>query len=433
MIASGGIHVDPNAPLLPTLILVAFLFACSFFFSGTETALFSLQAIDRQHMAGGGRLGKLVARLLGRRAMTLTTILMGNEFANTALATTTTSLVIRYFPDHPWLNVVFLTPALVLISEITPKYVAFRTNRAWALLAAGPLTAFALVVSPFRWVFERIVIALAKMFRADPLVITEGLEEAELLVLVDRGAATGALDQVERDIIENVFELDAMPVDRLMTPKPDMFSVPVEIGFDELIELCREERLSRVPVFDKGRDDIVGVLLLKDLLRVRDDVKRRSSKRWLYPLLLPPRFVPASKPADDMFREFIRRKYHMAFVVDEHGTLVGLVTLDDLVNELLGASEPDTADSEIASPRANRFVCKATVDLEDFEETTGITVPEGDYHTLGGYVFHAFGRLPKQGESVEQDGVRYIVSEMDDRRIAEVRVEILAQSSREAM
>ncbi|MEZ4316489.1 MAG: hemolysin family protein [Myxococcota bacterium] len=432
MIASGGLQVDPNAPIVPTLVLVAFLFACSFFFSGTETALFSLQAIDRQHMATSGRLGNLVARLLGRRATTLTTILMGNEFANTALAATTAALVMRFFPNQPWLNIVLLTPALVLVSEITPKYVAFRTNRAWALGAAAPLSAFALVVSPFRWVFERIVIAMARMFRADPHVITEGLEEAELLVLVDRGAATGALDRTQRDIIENVFELDAMPVGRLMTPKPDMFAVPFDIQWDEIIELCREERMSRVPVYDKGPDDIKGVLLLKDLLRIRDDPERRNAPDWLDPLLLQPRFVPASKPADDMFREFIRRKYHMAFVVDEHGTLVGLVTLDDLVNELLGASEPDTEDSEIASPRENRFVCKATVDLEDFEDTTGISVPEGDYHTLGGFVFHAFGRLPRRGEAIEQGGVRYIVVEMTDRRIAEVRVEILPQS-REAM
>ncbi len=427
MIATGGLQVDPNGPIVPTLIVVAILFACSFFFSGTETALFSLQAIDKQQLEGSGRFGRVVGRLLERRASTLTTILMGNEFANTALAATSAALILRFFPDQAWLNIVILTPALVLISEITPKYVAFRTNRSWSLVASGPLSAFGFVISPLRWVFEHVVIALARVFRADPVVMTEGLEEAELLVLVDRGMATGALDETEREIIENVFELDAMPVERLMTPRPDMFSVPIDIAFDELLTLCEAERRSRIPVYDRGPDDIVGVLLLKDLLRVRDDTRRISSRRWVYPLLLQPRFVPTSKPADDMFREFIRRKYHMAFVVDEHGTLVGLVTLDDLVNELIGASEPDTEDSEIAKSLQNRFVCRATVDLEDFAESTGITVPEGDYHTLGGYVFHAFGRLPRQGESVEVDGVRYVVSEMSDRRISEVSVEQLPE------
>jgi CBS domain containing-hemolysin-like protein len=427
VIATGGLQVDPTAPMGPTLLIVVVLFALSFYFSGTETALFSLQAIDKQQLDASGRFGRLVGRLLERRASTLTTILMGNEFANTALAATSAALVMRFFPDQAWLNILILTPALVLISEITPKYVAFRTNRSWALLAAGPLSVFGLVISPLRWVFEQVVIALARVFKADPLVITEGLEEAELLVLVDRGMATGALDETEREIIENVFELDAMPVERLMTPRPDMFSVPIDIPFDELVALCREERHSRIPVYDRGPDDIVGVLLLKDLLRVRDDARRLASRRWVYPLLLQPRFVPTSKPAHDMFREFIRRKYHMAFVVDEHGTLVGLVTLDDLVHELIGGSEPDTDDSEIAKSLQNRFVCRATVDLEDFAESTGITVPEGDYHTLGGYVFHAFGRLPRKGEAVEVDGVRYIVSGMEDRRISEVSVEQLPE------
>jgi len=425
VIATGGIALDPNAPLIPTLLVMVFLFSCSFYFSGTETALFSLQAIDRQRMEAGGRLGKLVARLMERRASTLTTILMGNEFTNTALAATSAALVMRFFPEQPWLNVVLLTPALVLVSEITPKYVAFRANRSWALAAAGPLSLFSTVVAPGRWLFERLVIVLARLLRADPHAITEGLEEAELLVLVDRGAATGALDENEREIIENVFDLDATPIEKLMTPKPDLFSVPVEISWDDLIERCRGVRMSRVPVYDRRPDDIIGVLLLKDLLAVRDDHERTSSPRWLFPLLLPPTFVPASKPADDMFSEFIARKYHMAFVVDEHGTLVGLVTLDDLVNELLGEAEPDTDDSEIASPRENRFICKANVDLEDFTDTTGVEIGEGDYHTLGGFVFHTFGRLPAEGESVLEDGVRYVITEMDGRRISEVRVELL--------
>lgn len=424
MIATGGLTVDPNAPLLPTVALMAVLFGLSFFFSGTETALFSLQAVDRQQLANGGRVGKMVARLMGHRAATLTTILMGNEVANTALAATSAALTIRFFPDYPWMNVVLLTPALVLVSEITPKYMAFRTNRLWALIATPPLTVFATLVSPLRWVLERIVIAFARVFKADPYAITEGLEEAELLVLVDRGAATGALDASEREIIENVIELDATPIERVMTPKPDMFAVHVDITWEDLLQQCKTHRLSRIPVYDRRPDDVIGILLLKDLLRVRNTPKRRSRPRWLQSLLLPPRFMPASKPADDMFRDFVQRKYHMAFVVDEHGTLVGLVTLEDLVNELLGDSEPDTADSEITRPDEHGFLCRATVDLEDFIEQTGIEIPEGDFHTLGGFVFHQLGHLPRQGESINVDGVLYTVASMDDRRIVEIRVQV---------
>lgn len=428
MIAAGGMTIDPSAPLLPTLGLMVFLLACSFYFSGTETALFSLQAIDRQHLLGAGRLGRIALRLLERRATTLTTILMGNEFANTALAATSAALVARFAPAHPWVNVVVLTPVLVLVSEITPKYLAYRTNRSWALVAAPILMALAIAVTPLRWVFERIVFLFARIFRADAHAITEGLEEAELMVLVDRGTAAGALDESARDIIGNVFELEAITIDRTMTPRPDIFAVPVDIGWDDLLALCKEKRLSRVPVFDRRVEDIVGVLLVKDLLRLRDTPEKRASRRWLYPLLLPPIFVPASKSADAMFREFIRRKYHMAFVVDEHGTLVGLVTLDDLVNELLGWSE-ETDEAEIHEASPDVFTVKAGIDLEDFEEETGITLPEGEYHTVGGFVFHRFGRLPRRGEAIESEGLRFVVSAMEGRRIAEVEISRLQKEA----
>lgn len=429
-VGSGGIEIDPNAPLTQTMLFLVFLFACSFFFSGTETALFSLQAIDRQQLGTQGRTGEMVVRLLGRRAATLTTILIGNEFANTALAATTAALAIRFFPHLPGLNVVVLTPVLVLVSEITPKYAAIRTNRAWSLASAWPLAAFAIAVTPLRVVFTQLVILGARLFRADPVTITEGLEESELMVLVDRGAAAGALDESEREIIGNIFELEDLTLDRVMTPRPDMFHVPIDIGWDDLMERCRTAGHSRVPVTEPGTGEIKGVLLVKDLLRLRDRPRRRSGPRWLAAHLMPAVFMPSSKPSDAMFREFLQRKYHMAFVVDEHGTLVGLVTLDDLVIELLGEDD-HTEDSEVAQLRPDTLKVRAHIDLEDFLEETGIELPEGEYHTLGGYVFHLFGRLPKVGDRVDEDAYSFVVTEMDGRRIVEV--EVIRRPVQEAM
>lgn len=425
----GGIAIDPNAALLPTLLLVAFLFSASFFFSGTETALFSLQAIDRQQLIASGRMGRLVGRLLGRRSATLTTILMGNEFANIALAATTAALTLRLAPDLPWLNVVVLTPALVLISEITPKFTAIRTNRAWSLAAAGPLSVFAIVISPLRWVFERLVIGIARLFKVDPVAITEGLEEAELMVLVDRGAAAGELEEGERELIENVFELDDVTIDRVMTPRPDIFAVPIDIGWDELIEQARDEGKSRVPVYDGSVDDVAGILLVKDLLRLRARPELRERPGWLRAMLRRPIVVPTSKAADAMFREFVQRKHHMALVIDEHGTLVGLVTLDDLVRELLGIADPDTEDHEITTLRPDTLTVRASIDLEDFFEETGFELPEGEYHTVGGFVFHHFGRLPRNGETIEAAGLRFLVTRMDGRRIAEVEISRIRQAA----
>jgi putative hemolysin len=400
-------------------LAVIALMAASFFFSGTETAFFSLQKPERERFAKGTYAQQQVVALLSKRAALITTILLGNECANTALAATTGTLIATYAPTMPWLNIVLLTPVLVLFSEITPKVLAFRLRHLWAPFVALPFLVWFWAATPARLVFSTLVSLVARLFGAEDK--GDGIAEDELMAYVAHGAETGELDPTERDIIEAVFEFDDLTVGRLMTPRPDVFSVPLTIGWDELMARCREEGSSRIPVTGQGRDDIIGVLLLKDLLRFRSTPL--SGPKQLRALLLPPVFVPASKSADGMLREFLEKRFHMAFVVDEHGTFVGLVTLDDLLGELVGGTdEEDTEDSEIARIRPDALTVKASIDVEDFAEETGIHLPEGDYHTLGGFVFHQLGRLPRKGESVSHGEHRFVVSRMEGRRVSEIVV-----------
>lgn len=412
--ASTGMAFDAGAW---TIVVILLFFAGSFFFSGTETAYFSLQKVDREWFSRGQGASRQVAWLLERRAPLITTILLGNETVNIALSATCAGVLASWVPTMPWLNVVLLTPALVLISEITPKILAFRFRRSWARSVAWPLTGFYWAVLPFRFVLSLVVSGVASLLgatRAPP----GGLHEEELLVYVAHGTASGELNPIERDIIEAVFEFDEMTVERLMTPRPDVFGVPLDIGWQALLERTRDAGHSRVPVTTEG-DDVIGVLLLKDLLRYRDQPP--SGPRQLRSLLLPPVFVPSSKRADSMLEEFLERRFHMAFVVDEHGTLVGLVTLDDLLQELFGEEE-DTDESEIARLRPDAITVKASIDVDDFHDETGIELPEGDYHTLGGFVFHELGRLPRKGDAVSMGLHRFVVAKMEGRRIAEVVV-----------
>ena len=204
-----------------------------------------------------------------------------------------------------------------------------------------------------------------------------------------------------------------------MTPRPDVFALPLDLPWKQLVQRCRETRFSRVPIYGERPDDVLGVLLVKDLLRYRH--APLEGPRQLRSLLLAPVFVPPSKPADTMLREFLEKKAHMAFVVDEHGTLVGLVTLDDLLSELLD-HETDHKGPDIKRLNRDTFSVKAWMDIEDFQEETNIELPEGDYNTVGGYVFHALGRLPTLGDRVELDGRTFVVGSMDGRRIAAVHV-----------
>lgn len=426
-VAAGGASFDSVSDAAVVFVL---LFALSFFFSGTETALFRMQKVDRQRLASeDSATARRITSLLERRQPLITTVLIGNETANIAIAATGAALVTMLSPDKPWLNVVLLTPALVMFSEITPKVLAFRFNVLWSRLAVWPLSLFYLVVSPVRVIVAGLVGGLARaLFRVESTSLTEGLEEVELVDLASQGEEAGNLVQTERELLEAVFDLDDISISRLMTPRPDVFSLDLETPWEELIAAIRDAGFSRIPIYSGSEDQIEGVLLVKDLLRHREVP---PGPLQLRSLLMPAVYVPASKAADQMLDEFLERKTHIAFVVDEHGTFTGLVTLDDLLSELVGEllDHGDEVTDDVENLRAGRLAVRANMDIEDFTEETGIALPEGEYHTVGGFVFHELGRLPQEGDVVERDGHRFEVGEMDGRRISEVLVVRVLEAS----
>lgn len=417
LLATGaGIDLEAGPA---TVIALLVMLVASFFFSGTETAYFGLQKPDRERFENGTSTQRQVAWLLSRRAVLITTILLGNELANTSIAATTGAIFGQWAPRWPWLNVVVVPPLLVLVSEITPKIIAYRFRTFWTQIVAWPLTAWLWAVTPIRVVFATLVGLIQRAIGAEDR--NESVAEEELLVYVDRGMQQGELDSNERDIIEAVFEFDDLVVKRLMTPRPDIFSVPLQTPWNELLRQAKEHGYSRIPVTGANPEDILGVLLLKDLLKFR--TTPLTNPKQLRALLLPPVLVPDTKPADGMLREFLERRFHMAFVVNEHGTLVGLVTLDDLLGELLGTEEDDPEQTEIARIREGAMAVKASVDLEDFTEETRIELPlDGGYTTLGGFVFHQLGRLPRKGDVVTHGVHEFVVSKMEGRRVAEILV-----------
>lgn len=411
-----AVTLDP----LVALGLMGLLLCASFFFSGTETAFFSLQKVDLQRFSGGDRRSERALDLLSDHPSLITTLLLGNETANIALAATGAALVRSLAPEHGWLNVLLVTPLLVVVSEITPKVLAFRFNSRWVRAASPALIVFALITWLPRQLLTAAVRTLARLFRVPPGPPGSArLREAELRTLVGHGAESGALDPRERELIEAVFEFDDLTVARVMTPAPDIFRLSLDTPWDEVLEACRVDPYSRVPIYDGEPDRIVGVLTLKDLLAIRatpPPTLRRVRKR-----LRPAVFVPQSKPAPDMMREFLERHLHQAMVVDEHGTLVGLVTLDDLLGELDLGDEDEATQDPIIPAGPDTLLVSARMSLAGFQEETGVCLPEGEYHTVGGYVFHALGRLPRAGDVVEQQGYRFLVDRVQDRRIERLR------------
>lgn len=428
MIASGAGAVSLDAIGSPTTIALTFavLFALSFLFSGTETAFFSLQERDRRRIAeGNSATDRRSHGLLRNRADLITTILMGNETVNVAISALAAGIAALMLPGQEWVVVLIVTPVLVLLSEITPKIIAFRLNRRWVTLATWPITILSFLLWPLRFVISGVVKAIARAFGVSDTEAVHRLGEEEFLVLVEQGAEQGLLKEDARDMIEAVFELDDMHVVRLMTPRPDVFALPIDITWDELLAACRSQGYSRVPIFEDSIDNIIGVLLVKDLLRHRR--KPLVGPDALRELLLEPVFVPSSKPASAMMRDMLRRRIHMAFVADEHGSLMGLISLDDLIIELVGElRDNDDEHSTAVERNGGVLTVRATTDVDDFEEETGIELPSGRYHTVGGFVFHTLGRVPRVGDEVVFAEHVFLVEEMEGRRVASVRVSPLA-------
>ncbi len=412
--AAVGGHHDP----LTMAALFVGLFSLSFMFSGTETAFFSLQQIDRRRIAEGEtRTHRLIHAILERRTALITTILMVNETVNVAISVTAAGLFASIAPGQPWLTVVLVTPSLLLFSEITPKVIAWRFNRAWVDVAIWPFSVVWVVLSPPRFLIGGLVNLLARAFGVHGTHAQLGMAEQEFMAIVERSAVGGAVDEGERELIEAVFDLDDMAVSRLMTPAPDIFSLPANVSWSALLAACQEARFSRVPIYDASPDDIVGVLLVKDLLKFRR--KPFTKPEELRAILIEPSFVPATKPAHDMMREMLKRRIHIAFVVDEHGTLMGLVSLDDLIIELVGeiGDELDDGSEEEDIVKVGDVLhVRASVDLEDLQEERGITLPDGEYHTVGGFVFHVLGRIPEVGDVVDEGGHRFTVAGTEGRR-----------------
>jgi putative hemolysin len=412
------------------VFLLWFCVAVSFTMSAVAAAAASFQPVELQRLGEGSPAEQRLDYLFKQRAHLDWSILMANTFANTGAVIASAKVLGLLNPSYIWLNVLFVTPIVLILGELIPRLTGSRFRRLLTGNAVWGLSALIIALSPLRLLFRGLFLALSKMLGLAGLTRTERLVEEQFLVILDQGTESGAVDQKEIDLIESVFELDDITVARIMTPRPDIFAIDADTPWREVYQICQKAEWSRIPVYEDRSDNIIGILLVKDLLKAPGP--ESTQEAVLRPLLLQPRFVPSSKNAEDTLKEFIGNKNHMSFVVDEHGTLVGLVTLDDLLAELVGDIDPQETDDDICELRANQFKVKGSADIEDLEEELGVTLPPGDYHNVAGFVFHELGRIPQPGDHILWKGLVFTVSTMDGRRIDEVIVEP-DQSNQEAV
>lgn len=416
--------------VIPFYIFVFFiLFVLSAFFSSSETAFFSHSRSDIDRIKKLTEpAAKRVINLLSHPQKLLITIVIGNTIVNIAAASLAAILTLQISDIYNFdeqisivINVIVVTLIILIFTEIVPKVAAVKNPYKIAQLFAYPLSVFYYIFYPISSILNTLTHWLTHSLK---LVKNKSLlSEEELKTLVDFGEEKGTLEEEEKEMIHSIFEFGETSVKEIMIPRIDMISISSSAEIEELLSLIKEYLHSRIPVYKETVDNIVGVVYAKDLLPLMN--AKKSKDTTLDKLTRPAYFVPEQKKIDELLREFQSEKIHMAIVVDEYGGTSGLVTLEDIIEEIVGEIQ-DEYDSDLPLYRKiseNIFVVDGSMPLEEINEELKINLPtEEGVETIGGFLFGLFGSVPKEKEVAKYNGYEFIIEKIVERRIKQVRI-----------
>ncbi|MBF0097694.1 MAG: HlyC/CorC family transporter [Magnetococcales bacterium] len=410
------------------LVLFAGLLGCSAFFSGTEVAMFSLNQIQLQQMAKEKhpRLA-LIRRLLSDPRNLIATILIGNELVNVAASNISATLLIKFLggEDKWWVNIFIMLPILLLVGEITPKTIAVRNNIAFAGIVAPIIASFMTFITPLRRVVRWVANIFITMIVGPQTEKQQTVTEEMVRSLTEQATQDGVLDETEREYIHNIFVFGNSRVQDIMVPRARIIFLPKQSTWQDAIAAFQQTGLTRIPVYEGHRDDILGILHVRDMIKVGPELAK-SPQGWMS-LLRKPYFVVGNRLVSDLFQTFRERNLSHAMVVDEFGGLIGLVTMDHLLGTIFGDlhSPPTNVLPAAASPQTadGCYLLDGILSLTGFNQLTGsnIDIPDVQVETLAGAILYHLGELPAQGQKVIFSGWEFHASEVENNRITKVR------------
>ena len=403
-----------------TLLIVVFL-VLSAFFSSSEAAFLSFQKTRLSHLVNINVPGaKRVSLMIANMERLLSTILLGNNLVNVAFSAIITMLSVELLGGGP-LAVGFATlvgTALLLIfGEIIPKSVAVRKAERLSLLYARPLKSLEVALFPAILFLQWLSTITQHLFGRDSNS-DETITEGEILSMIDIGEAEGTVEPAEAEMLENVFRFGDQQVREVMTPRPEIVSIERGITLKEFLQIYAENTHTRFPVHKESRDDIVGIISAKDILRalatrgVQENESVTDIVRDVY-------FVPETKPVSELFEELRRTGHQMAICLDEYGGIAGLVTIKRLTEVVVGkvGEEGESPEEEYSNIRPNLYQIEGGMDIEEANEEMELNLPEGDYETIAGFVLSQLGEIPSVGDQFEYKNLLFRIQEMDRFRI----------------
>jgi putative hemolysin len=399
------------------LILLITGLLLSGFFSSSETALFSISNIKALHIAkDGSKTGQLILRMKKDSHTLLTTILIGNNLVNIGASAIATSIAISYFKSNAvGIATGIMTILILVFGEIFPKSFANNNNILVARVVIYPLFWLSKLFYPFIYILNFI-----PRLQGVKNISHETVTEDELMTMVEVVKEDGEIKEEEKELITNIFEFDDTSCSEIMTPRADMFVIDVSHTMD--IGYILKTGFSRIPVIEDTIDNVVGIVHIKDLFVdfqkscASDTLKSMDVKL----IMKKPYFIPESKKLDSLLQDFKQKKNHMAVVVDEHGGISGIVTLEDVIEEIFGeiVDETDRLTPDIVKLKGNKWLVAGRIDIDDLNKELNIKIPESRiYDTFSGFFLERIDRIPKSGESIIVNQWSITVKEMDGNRI----------------
>ena len=403
--------------------LLVVLLLGSGFFSASETSLMSLSKIRIRYMEDEGVKGaKLVGSLIEKSSDLLSSILVGNNIVNIAATSVSTSLFISLFGDGGVAIATAVMTVLVLVfGEITPKTIAANSPEKVAVVVSKPISIIMKITKPIVWVFNLLTGIIFKIMGIDNDGVKPFITEEELKAMVNVSHEEGVLEMEEREIINNVFQFGDMQAKEAMIQRLDMVAIDIEDSYDEIIELFKSEKLSRLPVYQESIDDIVGILNIKDIIFLSDEeIENFDIKDYVREAF----FTYEFKKITQLLEEMKKEKTQMAIVVDEYGGTAGLLTIEDLVEVIVGDidDEYDEEEEEIVKINDNEYLVEGSTKISDVNEQLGINLESEEFDSIGGFIIGYLKRIPEENEIIEVEDVKFKVESIDKNRINKIRI-----------
>ncbi|CDZ23427.1 hypothetical protein CCDG5_0284 [[Clostridium] cellulosi] len=433
--------MDSGGSLILQLLLLLVLILINAFFAASEMAIVSANDTKIKVLAEEGNKRAIVLeKLLSRPSNFLAAIQVGvtlsGLFSSAVASESVADRIAAAFENSgvspalvKFLSVFIVTILLsyftLVFGELVPKRIAMKNSEALALRVAGILNAISIIFLPFVALLSYSTNAVAHLFGVGPVDNQNNVTEEEIRMLVDVGEETGAIDENEKEMINNIFEFNDRTASDIMTHRTEIYAVEDTASLSDVIDVALKEGFSRIPVYKDDLDDIVGIVFAKDLLKF---VGKPMDKEFnIREIMRPPLFVPKTKRCQDLFVELTEQKQHMAVVIDEYGGTAGIVTMEDLLESIVGniQDEYDDETNEYSVIDDSTYTIEGTADIEEVSHLLDTKLPEGEYDTLAGLIIDRLGRIPSENEhpSVEIGDFVFTVEHVEEKRIEKVRAE----------